>query len=543
MAFGTCVWLLGAHSFIALATASIAWVAVSVGLWVCRKHIRNTHKLVAQMEPIREYARALQPSCHNSLISMDLIRYVARSSCGVRSFILSAPIVDRLSAVSMRAALSVGLAVCLIPMGAAQAELFWPQYRSWEGYDNAPFSQPDRSLGNGDYEPFRQRPPRAHIKHESRPKADRQRTLHREESKPKAKTHEVAKPEPKTKSGEVAKGEPKTKTQEVAKGPLQIIISIADQRISVYDDGTLIARSSVSTGVPGHPTPLGVFSVIGKELWHRSNIYSAAPMPYMQRITWSGIALHAGVLPGHPASHGCIRLANDFAIRLWHLTKRGTRVIIARNDVHPVQIASPHLFSKPKTASSSQGHSVDAVAGKDILTLATSPAPLAQSAQSQGDQNLLPATGFGPRKKAVPITAFVSRKLSKIFVRQGFTPLFDVPIKIENPDEPLGTHVFTVLGLQNGGGSFRWNVVSMPDRFSSTSGSLNKQPKTRVQATGVRSDSSSGGATVALDRVEIPQDQVDQLSQLLTPGSSLILSDYELSTETGDDTDFIVVIP
>jgi L,D-transpeptidase catalytic domain len=107
------------------------------------------------------------------------------------------------------------------------------------------------------------------------------------------------------------------------KGPLQIIVSIADQRISVYDDGTLIARSSVSTGVQGHPTPVGVFSVTGKELWHQSNIYSAAPMPYMQRITWSGIALHAGVLPGHPASHGCIRLAKDFAVRLWHLTKRG----------------------------------------------------------------------------------------------------------------------------------------------------------------------------------------------------------------------------
>jgi len=103
--------------------------------------------------------------------------------------------------------------------------------------------------------------------------------------------------------------------------------------------------------------------------------------------------------------------------------------------------------------------------------------------------------------------------------------------------------VFTVLGLQNGGASFRWNVVSMSEKISSNSGSLNKQPKAPVQATGVRSDSSPSGATVALDRVEIPQDQVDQLSQLLTPGSSLILSDYELSTETGDDTDFIVVMP
>jgi hypothetical protein len=266
-------------------------------------------------------------------------------------------------------------------------------------------------------------------------------------------------------------------------------------------------------------------------------------MPYMQRITWSGIALHAGVLPGHPASHGCIRLASDFAIRLWHLTRRGTRVIIARNDVHPVQIATPLLFSKPKPGSSSQGPSADAPAGKDILTLAISPAPLAQNAQSKGDQNLLPATGFGLQKNTVPITAFVSRKLSKIFVRQGFTPLFDIPITIENPDVPLGTHVFTVLGLQNGGASFRWNVVSISENVPSNSGSLSKQPKAPVQATGVRSDSLSRSATAALDRVEIPQDQLDRVSQLLTPGSSLILSDYDLSTETGDDTDFIIVMP
>ena len=152
-----------------------------------------------------------------------------------------------------------------------------------------------------------------------------------------------------------------------------------------------------------------------------------------------------------------------------------------------------------------------------------------------------PTTGVGQQKKAVPISVFVSRKLSRLFVRQRFTPLFDAPIKIENPDEPLGTHVFTVLGLQNGGASFRWNVVSMPEKFSSTSGSL--QPKASVQATGVRPDRLSGDATVALDRVEIPQDQVGRVSQLLTPGSSLILSDYELSTETGDDTDFIVVMP
>ena len=139
---------------------------------------------------------------------------------------------------------------------------------------------------------------------------------------------------------------------ETLRRPLQIIISIADQRVSLFDNGALIARSSVSTGTQGHPTPLGVFSVISKQRWHRSNIYSAAPMPYMQRITWSGIALHAGVVPGYPASHGCIRLKNDFAIRLWHLTKRGTRVIIAHDDVQPVEITNPHLFEPNAVAGS-----------------------------------------------------------------------------------------------------------------------------------------------------------------------------------------------
>jgi hypothetical protein len=167
------------------------------------------------------------------------------------------------------------------------------------------------------------------------------------------------------------------------------------------------------------------------------------------------------------------------------------------------------------------------------------------TAQSQGGTILLPATGIGPQKKAVPISVFVSRKLSKLFVRQGFTPLFDVPIKIENPGEPLGTHVFTLSELQSKGALFRWNVVSMPAKFSSTSASLNKKPKAPVQATSgtVRPDRLPDSASAALDRVEIPLDEVSRLSQLLTPGSSLILSDYELSTETGNDTDFIVVIP
>ena len=125
------------------------------------------------------------------------------------------------------------------------------------------------------------------------------------------------------------------------KGPLIIAISIASQRLTVFDDGVAIAHAPVSTGMSGHATPMGVFSVIQKEKFHRSNIYSGAPMPFMQRITWSGVALHAGVLPGYPASHGCIRLPHEFAVKLWGMTKVGARVVITRNEVTP--FAFEHL--------------------------------------------------------------------------------------------------------------------------------------------------------------------------------------------------------
>jgi len=138
----------------------------------------------------------------------------------------------------------------------------------------------------------------------------------------------------------------KSKAPEKApEGPLQVIISIKQQRLTLYANGQPIAHSPVSTGVPGHPTPMGVFSVIEKQIYHESNLYSSAPMPYMQRITWSGVAMHQGVVPGHPASHGCIRLPREFAQRMWRVTKVGARVIIAQDEPHIADIASPHLFA------------------------------------------------------------------------------------------------------------------------------------------------------------------------------------------------------
>jgi hypothetical protein len=125
---------------------------------------------------------------------------------------------------------------------------------------------------------------------------------------------------------------------------MQIVISINQQKLHLYADGTEVADTLVATGVPSLPTPTGVFSVIGKEKFHRSNIYSGAPMPFMQRITWSGVALHEGENIGHPASHGCIRMPREFAMKLFSVTKMGVRVIIARNELKPVAFADPHLF-------------------------------------------------------------------------------------------------------------------------------------------------------------------------------------------------------
>ncbi|MGB7003179.1 MAG: L,D-transpeptidase [Pseudolabrys sp.] len=328
--------------------------------------------------------------------------------------------------------------------------------------------------------------------------------------------------------------------QDPPKGPLQIIISIEDQRISLYDNVELIARSSVSTGVPSHPTPLGIFTVISKQRWHRSNIYSNAPMPYMQRITWSGIALHAGVLPGYPASHGCIRLTDSFATRLWHLTKRGTRVIIARGDVRPFEIRNPHLFVPSSTVSGSpESQLVGAAAG--AITAAATYTPLISDVGAQEATSLqVPKSNAGGAalQKARPISVFVSRKLGKLLVRQDFTPLFDVPVKIQNPEEPLGTHVFTAMASQNEGPAIRWTVVSMPEGFSRSSGA-HKERMERTIAT-APAVPPTDRSNAALNRIEIPQDAFERISDLITPGSSLIVSDRGMSDETGSDTDFIV---
>jgi lipoprotein-anchoring transpeptidase ErfK/SrfK len=413
---------------------------------------------------------------------------------------------------------------------------------------------------------------------------------------------------------------------EMPKGPMQAIISIRQQRLHFYRDGQHIADVPVATGVPGHLTPLGVFSVIQRDRYHHSNIYSNAPMPFMERITWSGVALHEGPGVGHQASHGCIRMPHSFAAELWGLPTMGMRVIIAGPELQPVDFADPHLFvhkDKPapmaalpkpvETAQTSTATKTDAAntAHADPAPVAASAngaqanPPGAQTAQqtqqapasaapaettagagsgtaepsSQAPNNATDKTNAGSTSEAKttqpaditapialddvplplvkpervakaengPIAIFVSRKLGKIYVRQNFMPLIEAPVKIEHPEQPLGTHVFTALDYLPDHSTLRWNVVSLPgdagrtvEHFKYVRTPWGERRRVRVEER-VESAWPAETPAEALARIDIPQDVIDQISQLIVPGSSLVVSDQGLGPETGSGTDFIVV--
>jgi lipoprotein-anchoring transpeptidase ErfK/SrfK len=124
-------------------------------------------------------------------------------------------------------------------------------------------------------------------------------------------------------------------------GPVVVLVSLPEQMAHVYRGGVRIGRSTISSGKPGHETPTGVYTILQKRKVHFSNLYNNAPMPYMQRLTWDGIALHGGRIPGYPASHGCIRLPQDFAKALFDVTDIDMTVVIADETTHSARVLSP----------------------------------------------------------------------------------------------------------------------------------------------------------------------------------------------------------
>src|SRR5690349_22332927 len=205
-------------------------------------------------------------------------------------------------------------------------------------------------------------------------------------------------------------------------GPVVVLVSIPQQTMHVYRNGVLIGRSTVSTGSKGHATPGGVFSILEKKQTHRSKKYNNAPMPYMQRLTWSGIAMHSGQLPGYAASHGCVRLPYDFSQLLFSTTNRGGTVIIGDDKTPVPRLASnPGLMLAPKDFSPEMLH------------------PLGKN-----DYDWHPE-----RSPQGPITIVISSADKAMYVYRNGDPIGRASIEIGGKDlagsEKLGNHVFTML--------------------------------------------------------------------------------------------------
>lgn len=393
--------------------------------------------------------------------------------------------------------------------------------------------------------------------------------------------------------------------------PIMAIVSIKSQQVTFYDADGWILRAPVSTGTTGRETPAGVFAIIEKDKDHHSTMYDDAWMPNMQRITWNGIALHGGPLPGYAASHGCVRMPFNFAEGLFDKTNIGMRVIISPNDAAPVDFSHPALFvPKPEAIAAAPGRigklSAEAEeatrAADETKKAATAAAKEAQSlpamlrkleqqktradaenayadklvANAKTDQARAKAeelkqkaaakaadaatqldaakAAAQPKRDAVtatkeaakiaaarkadavkaaldaklalePVSVYISRATQKLYVRRNthkpapdgggevFDTSIEVPVTIRNPDQPLGTHVFTAMAKNNTG--LRWSVVTIDD---------------------------GDNAKDALDRITIPQEVWDRIAPTALPRSSIIISDEPLSAETNYRTEFVAVL-
>lgn len=269
-------------------------------------------------------------------------------------------------------------------------------------------------------------------------------------------------------------------------GPVVIIVSLPDQVMYVYRNGVRIGRSTVSSGKPGKRTPTGVFTVLQKKVQHESNIYKGAKMPHMQRLSWSGIAMHAGQLPGYPASAGCVRMPADFAEKLYSVTSAGTTVIIADNDSAPSHTTRPGaLFSG---------------------TTGAPPQPLPQS-------------GFiwTPDKATKgPVSIIVGAREGVAYVYRNGVEIGRASIGGLNTRLVSGTHVFSALATVDSEGRREW-----------------------------LSETSIGGRRPNIkdlvNRVTAPPAFRDDVRALITPGTTLIVSDQPVSPRTHSGRGFNIL--
>lgn len=384
---------------------------------------------------------------------------------------------------------------------------------------------------------------------------------------------------------------------------LQILVSKQNQTLVVYDGAKIVATSRVSTGKEGHTTPSGIFSIIQKAKYHESNLYSNAPMPWMQRITWSGVALHeSSSVPNRPASHGCVRMPDNFARTLYGMTSLGAHVIITDAPVTPVAINHPVLFSPPqegpqlltdaklRASNTSSPNKPVEVAMIDVPAPPKSSVPQPANAAplriliTYGDETqtirdaqvILQQLGFDTGStdgQTGPLTREAIRGFKRwkslntkgplitpeflsalyesvdkpmpprghLYVRQNFKPLFDAPVVIANPDKPLGTYFLDAIAVNRQTGTATWQAVTLDDASPRKPQSSVIEIGAKESSDGVTSDTS--GLTAALDRITIDPEARARIEDAMTAGTSLTITDQGVGKETDEGTDFITIVP
>jgi hypothetical protein len=278
-------------------------------------------------------------------------------------------------------------------------------------------------------------------------------------------------------------------------GPVAIVVSLPDQLVYVYRDAIRIGVSTCATGRPGHATPTGVFTILQKDKTHHSSLYNDASMPFTERLTWSGVALHAGSLPGYPDSHGCVHLPLAFSELLFQVTQLGTPVIIADDATAPADVLHPGLLWNRDIE-------------RDI-----------QSVESSGTA-ATPAAGAQATPAAGPLGILISGANRQLFALQDGVEVVTSPVTISDSDQPLGTHVF-VLADQTGGRE-RWHAIS-----------VGKPPPA--------GGGNGSAASAALSRVQIPSQASSALQPMLHPGATLMITDLPATADTRTGKDFVIL--
>jgi len=279
-------------------------------------------------------------------------------------------------------------------------------------------------------------------------------------------------------------------------GPVAIVVSLTDQRVHVYRNGIRIAVSTCSTGKPGHATPTGVFTILQKDKQHHSSTYDNAPMPNMNRLTWSGVALHAGNLPGYPASHGCIRLPMKFSELLFGVTHVGTPVIVAGSNSDPTEVVHPGLVLGDYAE-----HEFDTV--------------VAKSMKGKADPWTATVDDFSK-----PTSIVVSGADRSVTVITGGDIVAQGAAVIKDAGKPLGSNVFVLVEAHDGRKGLVWQGIGHDDAAETSV----PPPDAAV-----------------IQRISADKDVVAAIADRMHPGMVFVTTDLPAHPDTRSGKDFVVM--